>query len=1315
MKKALWITPLTLLAALIGVLYYSQPYISKFVLEKVIEAIESKAPVKVSIETFDYHLFLPRVELEGIKVKSQMKGISDLDIKLIEAYLDIPDLIAGQFSLSEIWIHEVDSTIRIDQLPKDPNSEMIIPVKDILALAQKLPIAKIFAKNWKLNILSTEDKLNIPLNDLSLLIKNSKSKLEARGSLQIAEGKIKTYSNPQTDLALVMTLNKSAIEIDQLIVSALDSKIQLEGVFQNPEKLLLNPEGKIKYDMSLTTDKLSLETKKYLKFPALQGLLLSQGELTINGIKNIKATGALKSQALKVDEFWIGDVFLKAQFADKKITSDKIEIKNPGGRATLNNVEWKYNNENSFQSWIKGELATKHIDLHELLKALDVGDLPLELLIEGNLNCEGPLSPTPNVTCKGKLGGNNMEVRSGDQATDIIAALDEFETQGSVTITNQQVSYAAQLNVQGDAGKSEGVIHYDNGFQISFETPKLSFGKVRSLANLNIEGETGLKGTTSGDSNAAVFELAFEGKNMFLENYFLGEPKGNITYKSGRLKFLNTRSRIGTSYLDAEIELNLPEKQIEISAKGDHMNLGDLPPIFYHLYEFPFELAGSVDMNAKIWGPLVLNQLSYDAKFNLHNPIVRGERFDSGFISVASDRGQFEIREAKIYKNKSIVSASGLGFPDGQVNFLVRGSRFLLEESETVTKIGTDISGVFDFALDLTGPIFSPDVKFNGRISDLTVDQEELQNSEASVKFSKRFIEGSANFLNGKVKSQFQLPFSADDPMRLNIKTINWNYSSLAALIGGGDLIKSYQSGLTAFLDLNSERGGIWNATGTGEIKKVFLKRDNLSFENTQPILLTMNKGKISLKDFILLGPETNLELKGEDFTSQRLNVTAKGSTNLRLLHVFLPFLEDLSGKATISTNFAGPITKPEIYGSAQLQNGFIKIKGFPHPFEQLLGQVQFSQNKIIIEKISGLLATGKLLGSGSILIEERNLNCNIKANLQNATFNVPDKIQTTGNADVTLTGNWFPFLLSGTYHVQGGLFRKEFTEETGRAVIKQSSYLPKVILQKSFEPLLLDLQINFDKPLAIKNSMVDGSVDGALQIKGPPRSPTILGKLNMGKQSKLTFRDKIFEITTANVNFNDPDQLDPEIYLNARSRINEYDVSLLAQGKGKNRLIRLTSVPPLAEKDIISLLALGITSDNLAKKSTQDQNESNAYNELGAQILANTPLSKNLQQNLGVDLQITNQYDDTKGAAVQKITLSRKISEKVNASASRLQGKQSSTEVKLQYKINNNVSAIGTYENRSTSETGVNNSNQDQGSTQSIFGIDLEYKKEFK
>ena len=86
------------------------------------------------------------------------------------------------------------------------------------------------------------------------------------------------------------------------------------------------------------------------------------------------------------------------------------------------------------------------------------------------------------------------------------------------------------------------------------------------------------------------------------------------------------------------------------------------------------------------------------------------------------------------------------------------------------------------------------------------------------------------------------------------------------------------------------------------------------------------------------------------------------------------------------------------------------------------------------------------------------------------------------------------------------------------------------------------------------------------------------------------------------------------------------------------------------------------------------------------------------------------NQYDSNRNANVSKATVSRKITNKIQASASRALGTDPSTEVKIQYFFNNNVSAIGNWEGREFEGT----ENSDRQS-QSVFGLDLEFKREFR
>ncbi len=1314
MKKALWITPLSALLFFFGAFYFAKPYLSSLANRKLTEYVERQTQLKISIQEIDVSFFLPKISFINVSIPKSVSGLEAIEISSVEAFLDIPDLIAGQFSISEVWINGLATEVNIDLLQNQKSQNETLPIKELFEFSQKIPVRKILARSWRMDLKSEKYELEFNLANVFLLLKNQKNQIELRGILQNQRKPSNPTPHPDFSLTFQWALSPTTLSVSELNLSYAESNISIKSEFKDPERLFIQPKGEVEYQLQVDVLKTLPFLSKIFDLPKVMGRLQSEGKILIESPDKATFKGLVKTKNLKINNYWVGDASFEARYQDHQFESDLIQIKNPGGRISLKDFFWDLRKENSNQPQIKSDITIHHLDLHDLLVALDVGDIPLELMLGGSLNCKGTALPQLSINCSAKLNAHHLEVRSGEKVKDIIVSLDEFSAQGDLQLTDKEVNYRANLAIAENQGSSQGIISFSEGFQISFETPKLSLANISSLARLKLQGDTSIKGTTSGDSSSAAINLTFASKDLFLEDYFLGDPSGTLTYKKGVLSFDQVISSFESGQVRADVDINVIDQTIALNAESASLSLSETASVFNRLYEFPLPLLGQLQFNAKVWGPLILNQLSLEAQASLKNPVIGTERFDRGEFIVSSDRGNFEIKQAQLLKNKSTLSVSGLGFPDGNINFLVRGNRFTLQESELATSLNSDISGLLDFSMNLEGPLLSPEVKVNARLSDLLIAQEEFQNSEASVRFSKKQVEGSAQLFNGKIKSQFRIPYQTGTPLEVSLNTFNWDFTKLASLLGGSDLVSSYQSSLSSKIQLQSNSGSFTNLTGLAEISQLMLQRENLQLKNNSVAALRFDNGQISLKNFDFEGVQTSIKLKGENFSLDQLDFEVRGQSNLRLFHIFLPFLEEFSGFASLSTKVRGSLFKPDIFGEAQIKNGFAKIKNFPHAFEQISANLQFSQNKVNLESITGLLASGNLKGDGVIEIKNRDLDVNVKAQLTNANFNIPDQVQTTGNAEVTLTGNWFPFVLSGTYHVQGGSIRKEFEDEDTKASVKPSSYLPKMILQKAFDPIELDFQIQLDRPLTIKNSLIDGQIEGSLKVQGPPRAPILLGKISMSKQSKLTFRDKVFDVITGTLNFNDPTALDPEIYLTARSRINEFDINMLAQGKSKNRLIRLSSVPPMAEKDIISLLALGITSDNLEKKSTNLQTQSNAYNEIGAQILANTPLSKNLQQNLGVDLQISNQYDDTKGAAVQKITISRKINEKVNASASRLQGKQTSTEVKLQYKINNNVSAIGTYETRSSQED-TSTSGQDQGKSQSIFGLDLEYKRDFK
>src|SRR5690606_33423613 len=107
---------------------------------------------------------------------------------------------------------------------------------------------------------------------------------------------------------------------------------------------------------------------------------------------------------------------------------------------------------------------------------------------------------------------------------------------------------------------------------------------------------------------------------------------------------------------------------------------------------------------------------------------------------------------------------------------------------------------------------------------------------------------------------------------------------------------------------------------------------------------------------------------------------------------------------------------------------------------------------------IRGRIAGGRLLGNGQVLIRDYfDLPTEVKLQFENVRFKIPDGIETQGNGQIRISGNWFPFEMSGEYRVRGGMVSKEFDSSTEtKPVVRRRYFLPELLSQKRFNPLTL-------------------------------------------------------------------------------------------------------------------------------------------------------------------------------------------------------------------------------------------------------------------
>lgn len=1307
-----------------------EPPLTRFILSNLSELSAKHTPYRMEVQNFHIRFLNPGIEVEGIVLHPQgsQDSLPKVTIGNLGLKFDFLQLLGGRFSIAMILIDDVRTKITIENFEEGPSAQPMpskkakagfdLPFKsiDLFRQLNQIPVSRLKLTRWNVEIDVKPLGMTVDIKNFWALASAKRDRLSV--DLRLPELTLNWKGlNERMSLGAAAELTPRVLEVSEISLFSQAFQLKSSAKIEEWEKAFQDLSGSISLETAVDLDQLNPQLSAA---PASFARINPKGSFTLTSAvefskkRVLRGSGVLKTSAVRIYDYEVGSVSTAFDLSENQIRFPKTEISHSSGEANLSQTFLNFG-FSPFQLSIKSLVSADSVDLSQLLLSLKV-PVPLEVFINTQLKCEGSLAPRLQLGCQGYAETEELEVRTGQNFSDILVRPPDAHIDGEFTVTAEDVRYKGKIQLDEATGSSQGVISYTDGFSIDFASNQpVNLTKIGHLAGFRIEGMSMLSGHTEGTSQAAQFWLDFHGNNLFFENYALGESSGKIHYDAGILSFQNINGKLGSdSSYSAKMDIDLNKKRMQLDAQLNQFQAFDLAKSIQRYIPIPLDVTGIGQAQIWVEGPLTPNLLSYRVNSQINRGTVFGESFESLEFRISSNSGRMQADTVRMKKGKSLITLQGQAFPSGEVDFFVRGDKLSLEDSESVSQLGTNINGDLDFSLDITGQIRSPEFNVKAKLQNLIIEDQEFAESSFAGRFDAAAAEGRANLLGNRLTVDFRFPFQTDSPFYMRAKAKEWDYSTFFALIGNATLINEYNTSLSGSLDLSSEKNGLATADGFIRFDQFLLQRDLLLLTQVRPLEITAKSGKFDIKNFRLIGPQASLELSGPESSVDQLNLRLEAKLPLRLLQIAFPFLDELGGSVNLNTRIGGKLIQPEIMGTADLNNGFLKIKNLPHAIEKLNAKVEFSKSKILIPRVDGIFAGGQISGLGNIEIlglKQWPLNIDLRA--EGVNLNIPDRMQTSGNLDLKFSGSWFPFLLSGEYRVAKGFIDKEFGDETQAITLKASNYLPKVLLKSASDPLNLDLNIQMDKPLRVKNSLADANVTGQVQVRGSPSSPQIAGTIQFDKNSKVGYRDRSFDLSAGSIKFSDSIDLNPDLYFAGRSRVNEYEVNLLVQGNAKNPSIRLSSLPPLPEKEIISLLALGMTSSSMEKSLQTKETESNTNYRIGSALLTNNPVTKKLQQSLGVDLDVSSSYDDKKNVAVRIFTMSKKLSRKMKASASRQQKEQSSTEVKLEYSLTPSLSAVAAWENRDPLDNRTATESQRQG--ESIIGLDLDFRREFK
>lgn len=1315
-KVSLVLTP-ALSLIIIGALWLTvlKPLILKSIKSQIPKINSTQEYVTVTVEDIEFSLLKLRAYIKDTKINLNGDETNSVTIPSLRIQIDPFNLLVGQLQISYLRIDRADivlneSILKISAKDKTKNNDL--DLKPLFDLLPEIPIDRVVInrsnviykqKNPILDIETKLDRVNLRnlKKSLALNVQRSQNSIST-----VIENKLITVT---TNQSLQLQLDENSLELNTLTLNLDKSFVTASGKINDIKKLTTEPNFSIETSGLFVFENLRplyyFIGDKTKRPPEIGGQLTFDGSVSGKGFQKNTGQIDLKTENVQFNYLKFGDADIKVSLKNNEFSFNDVRIDHPAGKINLAKLEIIQREPYTFNT----SIVVQNFNLQKLFNSLDLKNIPADLTAKAKAGCTGQIYPF-NMICDSNIDLNNIYVKTDLKNKDTLVEVEQAHIDGNLKLTQNQLTYEAKSNIKDSSFTSTGNVDFEKGFNLKFKSDSFKLENLKNLANLNMKGTLSGELETQGTTDAGTISSRLSAKNFIIDQFKLGNLSSQLSYKSGSLTLKDIKGEVKQSLYEGELNLNFNTSHLNGHVNAHKLYGQSILHILNERFSLPFSFTGLGYATMDFNGPFDFWKLKYTLNAELKQGSIADESFSKLSAQLNATGDKINFNEVILYKPTGRINVGGSILTSHHPTFdlNVKSHHLKLEEIDHALNLFPKSTGNVNLNAKIHEPLEKIEITGQASIKDLVIDSQSLPSSQGDIRINQNYFQFNGQVFGRQMQAYVQVPFKAGYDYVIKSQLHDFNPMTLLPLIKVAPPNNSdTYSSLSADIDLKSSYHSFPKFNGAIKINSFTLQKNLHILKLQKPSEVTFQSGFRSLSPILLKGQDQQIEIKqNQDM------LYVNGQLQLKTIQFLVPALDNLTGLLNLNFGLNMNSHKMQFVGNGVVKDGLVQIKGFPYPIREINANLDFSQSKLIINQLQASLNQSPITGQGYLnFLGPNNIDINIQADSSKVDLEFPPQIQTSGLVKLKITGQWMPYTLKLDYIIDHGLVSKEFTEadENKKFTLTPSKYLPEQKLTAQTPSLIFDINAQFNKGIVVKNSLLEGVALGAVQVTGSPEAPIISGRINVQPGSNLIFKDKPFEIQNGYVIFN-PDhnnspEINPEIFINASARVSDYDINLLITGRADNLNINPTSQPPLSRDDIFSLLALGYTT------ATQDQNltSTTQQKQTGLEVLSvisnQSRINKQIQEKLGLNVQISPSVDSTKNIAVPKVIVSKKLGKKINASYARpLTGAQQSNEVKLQWLFHPDFSLNLNYQNETDSEDpNVTQKTNDQAHTELI------------
>lgn len=956
---------------------------------------------------------------------------------------------------------------------------------------------------------------------------------------------------------------------------------------------------------------------------------------------------------------------------------------------------------------------------------------------QGELTSDGCLDSLETIDLKCRLNFQNINY-AGKPLPDFLAELRYQSSQLGLYIQQSETRINADLTLSNKS---------ING-RFTVAIPEIEH--LADLANIkDFNGTFDLHGNIRGSINAPSLSANFSGNGLNYRGLPLDSLSGIINYNDHKLAFVDC---IGSGRMpdisSVSREFELADLSGELVYLLKFSGSPDNPSGEAHL-----SLANLVYKENKIENieadiALASNtvRLNY-FKFQNNNEILYG----SGECGLKTYSGSVELNQQAIAADSlsshspgKIITWFNLN-PNSIRTINATCNNFNIEKFLIFAPLSGDIRGILNFNLETKGTISNPVIHLTANVvkpgyrnseidsilAEIFIDSKALNLSRLSVFKGKKIAAGQAKLQLNRDKSG-KITLTGSDKFTGAMNADNIDLAFLNPLIAKNANIKGI---CTCNMKWN---GTISDPNLRGSIKfvdgELMTNPDAESFTNIR-VFIEMSdtvlvlhdlhtdyrnipidgKGRLKFLSKNSLESQVSISLAGQQsFTSSgtisKDSIDIFGETtdlDLSIMEPFLPHGTILGGRILSKLKFSGLIHSPYIEGKAVFND--VMYSSDTTLFKITDGELYliFDGNRITADSISGRINKGEFRAHGGFEYKDhkiRNYQAALSAN--QVRFEEPEKYTLTiKTAQLNLIQEGDFNLIDGEISLGETRIINRFQPEKILSYF-QNLEKPRPDLPAFITSTKLQIRIKDSDNIWIDNNLARMRLHSELSFIGNAANPLLTGRLSVS-EGYITYLDRKFDIGHGSLDFFDPNRLNPYVDVSATTSVKNYQsleatpylITLSLQGEIDHVRTDLTSEPPESKSDILALLTLGMTRNQLrgGDGSQSDATVSGIMRER-VELMSSRRISGFISGKVGTalgleEMTIENNLFNFKDSSGPQLIASKKISNRLGITYTTSVGHINDQGIKLDYMLTNHFAVEGQTDQRGRS------------------GIDLKYR----